>query len=365
MRANLKIPNMGKRADYVLWGLVLLASIILWQALLPMQASKKAIAPSGPSEMPIMRSIAAAKSFANRVSSSCEFAMVAPDLPELPAIPPQPTVSTAAAWLKSEGARYGGTIREIPATLRNGFTLNGTIEVTEYIFDQPYLGGNALSSVWTYHMVEDLKKKAAAREPSFSYPNYPIYEALEKRTEFIRGKRGLVIGSEMPWAEATLLSFGAEHITTVEFGHIDSQHPQITTYTPSNFTLSFLEGRIKPFDFAFTYSSIEHDGLGRYGDLINPIGDLQTMAKLRDLVIPGGVVFFGAPCCYDRLEWNAHRVYGPARLPLLFAGYRVLGVYPSNVKIGDDSQGWTQPVWAVQNLKGCSERRVQPQLITV
>lgn len=364
MRTNFKRPYMVKRSDYVLWGLAVIASIILWQAILPMQKTKQADAPSGPTEMPIMRSLAAAKSFATRASSTCELATVAADLPALPPIPAQPTVSTAAAWLKSEGTRYGGTIRDIPPTLRNEFTLNGTVKVTEYIFDQPYLGGNALSSVWTYDMVEDMKRKAAAREPSFSYNNDPIYEALEKRAEFIRGKRGLVVGSEIPWAEGTLLSFGAEHITTLEFGHIDSRHPQITTYTPSNFTLSFLEGRLKPFDFAFTYSSIEHDGLGRYGDLINPVGDLQTMAKLRDLVVPGGVVFLGAPCCYDRLEWNAHRVYGPARLPLLFAGYRVLGVYPSDVKIGDDSQMWTQPVWAVQNLKGCGERRVQPQLIT-
>lgn len=284
----------------------------------------------------------------------CTLVALSPELPDFH-VPSEPTISSAAAWLKSEGARYGHAIEEVPPTLLDSFTLNGTVEVVENFYDQPYLGAKALASVWTYEMVESYLAEAAGRQKTFTYDNSPIYEALEKHVDLIRGKRGLVIGSEKPWAESTLLMFGAEHVTTLEFGTIESQHPQIATYTPSSFTLDFLDGRIKPFDFAFTYSSLEHDGLGRYGDLINPNGDLQTMAKLRDLVVPGGFVFFGAPCCFDRLEWNAHRVYGPARLPLLFAGYRVLGVYPSNVVMGDDSNSWSQPVWALQNLNGCDE----------
>ena len=56
-----------------------------------------------------------------------------------------------------------------------------------------------------------------------------------------------------------------------------------------------------PYDFVFSYSSLEHDGLGRYGDVLNPIGDLQSMAKLISLVRPGGHVAIGVPCCHDRI----------------------------------------------------------------
>ena len=33
------------------------------------------------------------------------------------------------------------------------------------------------------------------------------------------------------------------------------------------------------FDAVVTFSSVEHSGLGRYFDMINPWGDLLTMAK--------------------------------------------------------------------------------------
>ena len=295
-------------------------------------------------------------------AQSCKLASVSPGLPALPPIPGRPVVSSAESWLKNEGARYGGTVAKIPENLLGKFTQDGKIELIENIFDQPYLGGDALSPVWTFDMVEDFRKRAEDRQAIFSYENAPIYEALEARASLIRNKRGIVIGSEKPWAEGTLLAFGAAHITTVEFGNIRSEHPAITAYTPSNFTVRFLEGRIERFDFAFTYSSLEHDGLGRYGDLINPVGDLQTMAKLRDIVAPGGAVFVGMPCCFDRLEFNAHRVYGPLRLPLLFAGYKVLGVHPFSEVGGTHS--WTQPVWVLQNMKGCGGVNVRPQLVT-
>ena len=37
-----------------------------------------------------------------------------------------------------------------------------------------------------------------------------------------------------------------------------------------------------------TYSSLEHSGLGRYGDSLNPWGDLITMAKAWCLLKPKG-----------------------------------------------------------------------------
>ena len=38
-----------------------------------------------------------------------------------------------------------------------------------------------------------------------------------------------------------------------------------------------------------SYSSIEHDGLGRYGDALNPRGDLDEMRRLAALLNPSGL----------------------------------------------------------------------------
>ncbi|TPX64634.1 hypothetical protein SpCBS45565_g05735 [Spizellomyces sp. 'palustris'] len=259
------------------------------------------------------------------------------------------------AWLKAETARYGPAPSDIPPVLLNDYTFNGSIPVVQRYFDQAYLGNKALMSDWTSEQVELYRQGVRKKVAQFNYPNEPIYDALNAHAEVaIKGKRGLVIGSENPWLEAFLLEYGAEHVTTLEFGSIDSKHPQITTFTPKQFSSGFIQGTIHPFDFVFTYSSLEHDGLGRYGDNLNPSGDLQTMAKMLTVVKPGGFMFIGVPCCFDRLDWNAHRIYGPLRLPKMFAGWRILGVFPKDAMTRHvTSDEIFQPVWALQNTFGC------------
>jgi len=54
---------------------------------------------------------------------------------------------------------------------------------------------------------------------------------------------------------------------------------------------------------------VEHVGLGRYGDPLRPDGDLQAMAELGRVVVPGGDLLFVVPIGHPRIEFNAHRVY--------------------------------------------------------
>lgn len=243
--------------------------------------------------------------------------------------------------------------------MRDEFTLGGKITVVDMFFDQAYLGGKASIPEWSVQVINEFRRQVRERKPIFNYDNAPLYEFFDKHADLVSRKRGLVVGSENPWLESMLLEFGASHVSTLEFGEIVSSHPQISTFTPQEFTHRFLNGEIAQFDFAFTYSSLEHDGLGRYGDVLNPSGDLQTMAKLLMCVKPGGYVMIGFPCCHDRLDWNAHRIYGPLRLPLLFAGYKILGVYPSQIGLGTGDEYGFQPVWLLQNRWGCQQQRLK------
>lgn len=58
---------------------------------------------------------------------------------------------------------------------------------------------------------------------------------------------------------------GAAHVVTSEYRMINSSHPQHSAYHPREQARQFLDGKLQPFDFAFSYSSLEHSGLGRYG----------------------------------------------------------------------------------------------------
>jgi SAM-dependent methyltransferase len=54
---------------------------------------------------------------------------------------------------------------------------------------------------------------------------------------------------------------------------------------------------------------IEHIGLGRYGDPLDPDGDLKAISELVRVLAPGGNLLVATPVGRPRVEFNAHRVY--------------------------------------------------------
>jgi hypothetical protein len=68
-------------------------------------------------------------------------------------------------------------------------------------------------------------------------------------------------------------------------------------------------------------STIEHLGLGRYGDRLDSEADLKGMEHLRSLLAPEGIMLLTIPVGMDSVYPRLHRVYGRTRLPLLLDGY--------------------------------------------
>lgn len=60
--------------------------------------------------------------------------------------------------------------------------------------------------------------------------------------------------------------------------------------------------------------TIEHFGLGRYGDPLDPSGHLKGLAQLKRMVAPGGMFYLSTPIGPERIEFNAHRVFSPRTL---------------------------------------------------
>jgi hypothetical protein len=143
----------------------------------------------------------------------------------------------------------------------------------------------------------------------------------------IQGKNVAVIGSSWPWLEAILFSCGASHITTIEYGTINSTVRNRSAFTPREFARRFLNERIG-FDIVASMSSLEHSGLGRCGDALNPRGDIDAAEEVFCMLKPGGYFLISMP--YVRrstLVWNAHRQYGPGRMKLFAAGYRLVDYF--------------------------------------
>lgn len=57
--------------------------------------------------------------------------------------------------------------------------------------------------------------------------------------------------------------------------------------------------------------TLEHFGLGRYGDTIDPLGHLSGLEQLKSILSPGGTLYLSVPAGRERLEFNAHRIFSP------------------------------------------------------
>jgi SAM-dependent methyltransferase len=55
--------------------------------------------------------------------------------------------------------------------------------------------------------------------------------------------------------------------------------------------------------------TVEHIGLGRYGDPLDPQGDIKAINELKRVLRPGGTLLFVTPVGKPKIEFNAHRVY--------------------------------------------------------
>lgn len=109
--------------------------------------------------------------------------------------------------------------------------------------------------------------------------------------------------------------------SSLYFSSIASAFVPIEFYDirPANLTLSNLttgKADILHLPFAnFSLPSlscmhtVEHVGLGRYGDPMDPDGDLKAIRELIRVLAPGGNLLFVVPMGRPSIVFNAHRIY--------------------------------------------------------
>lgn len=68
--------------------------------------------------------------------------------------------------------------------------------------------------------------------------------------------------------------------------------------------------------------ALEHFGLGRYGDPINPGGVREGFGVMADMVQAGGRFYLSVPIGRPRVEFNAHRVIDPREVMDLATKYK-------------------------------------------
>lgn len=124
----------------------------------------------------------------------------------------------------------------------------------------------------------------------------------------------------------------------------------------SNLTCKFADLRSLPFPSNSIQSLscmhvIEHIGLGRYGDEIDPNGDIKAINELKRVMAPGGNLLFVTPVGKPRIRFNAHRIYSYEQIAGYFSDLSI-----AQFALVDDKSQFTinpDPGYASQQDYGC------------
>lgn len=213
--------------------------------------------------------------------------------------------------------------KDIPHELLKEYTQNNKIPILNWYRDDSKPNG----VVWTNKFIEDHICKFTPtniklnKEGISPYGHEVVEMLLFSFIKYnIKEKNVAVVGSETPWIEAILLNL-SNKVTTIEYNV-----PENITYNNLSCKsyFDFFVKNTNEFDCIISFSSIEHSGLGRYGDPLDPNGDIKTMKTIHNNLKENGLLIWGAPVGHDALVWNVHRIYGALRLPLIFEGFKEL-----------------------------------------
>lgn len=70
--------------------------------------------------------------------------------------------------------------------------------------------------------------------------------------------------------------------------------------------------------------TIEHIGLGRYGDEINPNGFDLALTELQRVLAPSGYLLLSMPIGRQRIEFNAQRILDPMRCIIILGQMKLI-----------------------------------------
>jgi hypothetical protein len=229
--------------------------------------------------------------------------------------------------------------KTIPPELMDRFTMQGRVKIDRNWLDKTY--PDNWPAIYTDAEIDRFLAMIERREWFiYGMTDVWLWEAIAKYP--VRGLSVVNMGSLTPWYEANCLYHGARS-TTIDYNRIIATTSRIQTMTTAEW-----DATRPAFDVGWSISSFEHDGLGMYGDPLDPDGDLKAMQKMKRIVKRGGLLFLSVPVGRDRILFNNARIYGRARLPMLMANWDhidTFGLAPEHL----DGPGHIQPIFILRN----------------
>jgi len=200
--------------------------------------------------------------------------------------------------------------RYLPERLSTGQAGDAVLHTRNKIiladFARPTLRDRLIRRLWT--RLSHLRNAALARsEPAVVVSEQLIENALLLRTVDPSVRTALDFGGFESTLPLALASLGVD-TTVVDQRRYPFQHERL--HVLQHDILRPLDMLPDDFDLVYSISTIEHVGLGDYGDPAAPDGDKIAVAHLWAKVRPGGTLFLSVPAGEGSLQ-RGYRIYSP------------------------------------------------------
>lgn len=161
-----------------------------------------------------------------------------------------------------------------------------------------------LSKKGSYPIVKEklmLEDKYSDHPIDAHYIYHPVWAA--QIIKKINPKKHVDISSLMSFS--TIISA----FVPTEYYDFRSPHIDLNNYKTGVADLRSLPFKDESIKCLSCMHTVEHIGLGRYGDEIDPFGDRKAISELQRVAKKGGDILFAVPVGKPGVVFNAHRVY--------------------------------------------------------
>ena len=202
----------------------------------------------------------------------------------------------------------------------NGVNSNSYNQIPDICKKYMKYNNNNFEMIWSNEMIDKMLELCNNLEYEKLSPNdYPksSLQFVEVFNKFVSlsGKNCLVLGSISPWIECLLIHFNAKSVTTLDYIPPECNY-KINTLSMKNYK------KETKYDVIVSFSSLEHDGLGRYSDPLNPNGDIDACIEAYTMLNEEGYFICGIPIGNGCIEGNLHRIYNQKRIDKLFSLFK-------------------------------------------
>jgi len=173
----------------------------------------------------------------------------------------------------------------------------------DYALLKKQKGGNQLFS-WGkfYPIFNDRGDSAGVMHGHYFHQDLHVAKRILKNNPL----KHLDIGSRIDGFVAHVATY-----RTIEIVDIRPVHCKVSNITFKQLDLMELPNEMLNYcDSISSLHAIEHFGLGRYNDPVDYFGYLKAIQNIHKILKPNGMFYFSVPIGPQRIEFNAHRVFG-------------------------------------------------------